>query len=261
MAYDKIEDQSERPEPTMSPEDAVRLRAFLVKENIRFSTLAASPVGRRAVQDFNLERVLDRLLVYERRIEHSLYRTMAELRKLRKEGGIVSSMGAGSQTQDGASGVPSPPMTAADDTHGQACPEPAEGDAHATEPPEGGTPNESCETNPIGAGSSVGGIPNDAPAQEESRQTNPIGTGVPAGAGPGGAEVWSDLAPGEIRQTKPIQGSGSMPGNTPSRPRRIRKFPNTVNEETYDSYLGRWVWTGYAFANKDSDQADSGRHQ
>ena len=170
----------------MSPEDAVRLRAFLVKENIRFSTPAASPVGRRAVQDFNQERVLDRLLVYERRIEHSLYRTMAELRKERllrqAEGGLprstgilpVSSMGTGSQTRDDAFGGPVPPMTV-QDTHGQACPELVEGDgrdihgqgaraahgrdAHATEP-EGGTLNEggdkSCETNPICAGSSLG---------------------------------------------------------------------------------------------------------
>ena len=47
----------------------------------------------RGVQDFNQERVLDRLLVYERRIEHSLYRSMAELRLLRKEGGISRGKG------------------------------------------------------------------------------------------------------------------------------------------------------------------------
>ena len=104
------------------------------------------------------------------------------------------------------------------------------------QPPEGGTPN-------------------------ESRRTKPIGAGTPGGPVPGGGEDWSDLAPGEIRQTKPIQGPGSTANNTPSRPRRIRKFPNTVKEETYDSYLGRWVWTGYVFANKDSKQADSGRRQ
>ena len=107
----------------------------------------------------------------------------------------------------------------------------------------------------------MGGIPNDAAAQAESRQTKPIDVGSPEGPVPGSAEVWSDLAPGEIRQTKPMQGPGSTPDNTPARPRRIRKFPNTVNEETYDSYLGRWVWTGYALANKDSNQADAGRRQ
>jgi hypothetical protein len=36
-------------------------------------------------------------------------------------------------------------------------------------------------------------------------------------------------------------------------------YPNTVKEMTYDSYLGRWVWTGYALANKDSKPADAGR--
>ena len=39
--------------------------------------------SRAVVQDFAETRILDRLLVYERRIEHSLYRTMAELRNLR----------------------------------------------------------------------------------------------------------------------------------------------------------------------------------
>ncbi len=42
-----------------------------------------SMVGRLLAEDFAGERVLERLLMYERRIESSLYRTMAELRKLR----------------------------------------------------------------------------------------------------------------------------------------------------------------------------------
>jgi len=39
--------------------------------------------GRIVVRDFANARVLDRLLMYERRIEHSLYKTMAELQRLR----------------------------------------------------------------------------------------------------------------------------------------------------------------------------------
>lgn len=39
--------------------------------------------GRVVVRDFSNARVLDRLLMYERRLEHSLYRTMAELQRLR----------------------------------------------------------------------------------------------------------------------------------------------------------------------------------
>jgi len=40
-------------------------------------------LGKIVVDDFGGARVLDRLLVYERRIENSLYRTMAELRRER----------------------------------------------------------------------------------------------------------------------------------------------------------------------------------
>jgi len=40
-------------------------------------------LGRIAVKDFSNARVLDRLLMYERRIEHSLYKTTLELQRLR----------------------------------------------------------------------------------------------------------------------------------------------------------------------------------
>ncbi len=40
-------------------------------------------LGRTVVRDFAKDRVLDRLCMYERRIETSLYKTMAELQKLR----------------------------------------------------------------------------------------------------------------------------------------------------------------------------------
>ena len=39
-------------------------------------------LGRIAIKDFSNARVLDRLLMYERRIEHSLYRTILELQRL-----------------------------------------------------------------------------------------------------------------------------------------------------------------------------------
>ena len=150
-AYDKIETKSERPEPTMSPEDAGKLLAFLVKENMRCPAPVSPPPGRRAVQDFNQERVLDRLLVYERRIEHSLYRTMAELRKERSlretnplaDGGLPRSTGILPVSSMGV-----PPMTV-EDIHGQDARATHGRDAHATEPPDGGTPNESRQTNPI----------------------------------------------------------------------------------------------------------------
>jgi len=40
-------------------------------------------LGRIVVKDFAHTRVLDRLLMYERRLEHSLYKTIAELQRLR----------------------------------------------------------------------------------------------------------------------------------------------------------------------------------
>jgi len=39
-------------------------------------------LGRLAIKDFSNARVLDRLLIYERRLEHSLYKTIFELQKL-----------------------------------------------------------------------------------------------------------------------------------------------------------------------------------
>jgi len=39
-------------------------------------------LGRLAIKDFAKARVLDRLLMYERRIEHSLYKTILELQRL-----------------------------------------------------------------------------------------------------------------------------------------------------------------------------------
>ncbi len=40
------------------------------------------PLGRLAVKDFSNERVLDRLLMYERRIEHSFYKALLEFQRL-----------------------------------------------------------------------------------------------------------------------------------------------------------------------------------
>jgi len=39
-------------------------------------------LGRIAIKDFSNARVLDRLLMYERRIEHSLYKTLLEFQRL-----------------------------------------------------------------------------------------------------------------------------------------------------------------------------------
>ncbi|MFC1737811.1 hypothetical protein ACFL1G_02030 [Planctomycetota bacterium] len=39
-------------------------------------------LGSLAIKDFSYSRVLERLLMYERRLEHSLYRTILELQRL-----------------------------------------------------------------------------------------------------------------------------------------------------------------------------------
>jgi hypothetical protein len=39
-------------------------------------------LGRLVVKDFSNERVLDRLLIYERRLEHSLFKTILEFQRL-----------------------------------------------------------------------------------------------------------------------------------------------------------------------------------
>ncbi len=57
----KNHDQSQ-PDPSTSPPDMT--------------------LGRLAIKDFANARVLDRLLMYERRIEHSLYKTILELQRL-----------------------------------------------------------------------------------------------------------------------------------------------------------------------------------
>ena len=74
--------------------------------------------------------------------------------------------------------------------------------AHATRPPEGGTPNESCQTNPIYAGSSAGGTPTGAESQALSCQTKPISPIDRSGWGRARSPAEPSL--GLLVQTKPI---------------------------------------------------------
>jgi hypothetical protein len=56
-------------------------------------------LGRLAIKDFANARVLDRLLMYERRIEHSLYKTLLELQKLRIMRKLENPIGADEETE------------------------------------------------------------------------------------------------------------------------------------------------------------------
>jgi hypothetical protein len=132
--------------------------------------------GRVVVEDFTRARVLDRLLLYERRIESSLYRTMAQLRQERQARAAagtpgevsrsecrlqadqesvtpakLASFGAnavlGTQTRETAFGSPEPSAGAVRGTgsrpvvenQGQSLPwEQSRRDAHATEAPASG---------------------------------------------------------------------------------------------------------------------------
>ncbi|MBW8039206.1 MAG: hypothetical protein FVQ85_04320 [Planctomycetes bacterium] len=55
-------------------------------------------LGRLAIKDFSHARVLDRLLMYERRIENSLYKTIFELQRLRLMSNLDNPNGADEQT-------------------------------------------------------------------------------------------------------------------------------------------------------------------
>ncbi len=55
-------------------------------------------LGRMAIKDFSHARVLDRLLMYERRIENSLYKTIFEFQRLRLIRNLDNPNGADEQT-------------------------------------------------------------------------------------------------------------------------------------------------------------------
>ena len=60
-------------------------QSFLTKNNGKpqpDSSTTDLTLGRIVIKDFSNARVLERLLMYERRLEHSLYKTILELQKL-----------------------------------------------------------------------------------------------------------------------------------------------------------------------------------
>jgi hypothetical protein len=174
-------------------------------------------LGLTVIKDFSETKVLERLLVYERRIENSLYRTMAELRQVqgqRQGAGEVPPRDRRSRLrveQDGpfyrVRETPPPDFTLDNllakiaaleegpQTRENACGNPDK-PAAATNTPS----DPSCETKPI-CGSPCGTVPPDggttnlAPAESPSCETKPI---LPAEMG----------LKDEMRKTNPICGGG-----------------------------------------------------
>ncbi len=154
--------QSEAFEALLTPDTsglAVRIAQSLRPKRSQEEEESESELafGRAVVKDFGHGRVLDRLFMYERRMEHSLYRTMAELQRLR----LLREV-------DGpAEPVRSVPVRASKETP----------DGVTTNAPEGA--NKSCETKPISGGAGDGQVPGDTEvmndsAQDAPRETKPI---------------------------------------------------------------------------------------
>jgi len=135
-------------------------------------------LGKVVVEDFGGARVLDRLLMYERRIESSLYRTMAELRKERE----ARTAAAAREEDSRSKGCP---------PAGQESAAPAELASFGANPmPEGAS---SVKITPDGITTNDEGRATRPPGEtlhaspftlhDRSCETNPISDGGPAGLG------------------------------------------------------------------------------
>jgi hypothetical protein len=157
-------------------------------------------IGRMLVQDFAQEKVLERLLMYERRIESSLYRTIAQLEKRQRLRGAAPSVSepvrsvparayeevSSLKSEVGGIGGFDAGLCSVDTSHLQL--------DTAAEPPSGVATNgadaqgQLCETKPIVGGIGVQGsgasdlTPDTRPLTPElSCETNPISEDPNAG--------------------------------------------------------------------------------
>ena len=79
-------------------------QSLLLKNHDKSQAAPSTPapdltLGRMAIKDFSNARVLDRLLMYERRIEHSLYKTIIELQRLHLIRNMEHSDGVDEETE------------------------------------------------------------------------------------------------------------------------------------------------------------------
>ena len=144
-----------------------------------------STLGRAIVRDFGNNRVLDRLLMYERRIEHSLYRTMAELKRHR----ILQQVGPGQMWE--LRRALASEDAARRENHGR--------DARATQPPAESTgagrdANSPFPTSDIELHTSP----------DASCKTKPISPSSNHSQVPANTELTADFPQTELDETKPI---------------------------------------------------------
>jgi hypothetical protein len=152
-----------------------------------------TPLGRAVVRDFTHTRVLDRLSMYERRIEYSLYKSMGEFRKLR-------------QMREAEPRTEKPPR--ADERWGEAHPTRAVEKTLRTEERRG-KPDPACAVE-AACGEGV----------ERLRQTNPI-------AGDANGPGRTQRLPCGVKQSQWADPSGATAG--PDRAKQSQSTPAPTN--------------------------------
>jgi hypothetical protein len=184
-AFDALDEKHEKQTPVL-PVLSPELQEWVRSKTRELGQGDSNPadedlaLGRAVVKDFAHARVLDRLLMYERRIEHSLYRTMAELRRQRLLRELEPP--AEGQRPEAVSAVCSVPV-------GASCSPAAPG----------------WESNTAEGDGATYGITTNVPAvEEQSCETKPICPGQNEGQVPCGTEVMNDLSPNGLGKTKPI---------------------------------------------------------
>jgi hypothetical protein len=177
---------------------------------------AADPVvGLTVVKDFSQTKVLERLLMYERRIENSLYRTMAELRRVQRQRQGAAGVPLGDHPsrrsrQEQDRGGPFhrvretlPPDFTLDNLLAEI--------AALEDKPAGAAANTpagpSCETKPIAGGTGWDGAPGSRD-QGGLCKTNPLCGGRREQQTLCDTGVRIDLASSGLGETKPISGTG-----------------------------------------------------
>ncbi len=162
-------------------------------------------VGRVVVKDFSQDRVLDRLLMYERRIEHSLYRTMAELQRQRLLRELDTSPG---KAVGDTSVWGERPRSRKNVVRGRTAYEEARPGVAMNTSEKAAVADAALQNSNIELHTS----------HEPLCETNPICPGSNDTQVPCGKEVMNDASRDGLGKTKPIPGSRGRAGGPPASP-------------------------------------------